>query len=384
MRVIGRHRTYNLNSMIGRGGEGIIYDAGKNTVAKIYRNVADGITRERKLKKMVEMGLSDNLREFVTWPTDLLYDDYGNFIGFTMRRLESKYLLDTLTEYPNSDNHPHSGGYSSFWTVSWNLAYIVDALHRNEIVIGDVNERNIGFKENGEPVIYDCDSFHISDEMPCTVSRPEYTPFFLYDALSVGYEKYNGKTFSKTSDDWALAVHIFELVCNGCHPFACEIKRGSAAYVPNIPENVHFRKTPFFVYMDGLKPPSYAPSMGLFPTDIRKLFERAFIGNAENIPSASEWMVALDRVLESGFKCVCDRPHHLLPIECADSSNRACPLCIAKKSIDGERVQSDEYTQYLIVGKPPSISRISDYTSHRTSGKDGIIGKAKAVLRRIF
>lgn len=145
-------------------------------MTKIYKSGVNIVEREEKLLAMLNMGLPEDLEDLVTWPLDILRDDAGNFVGFTMRKLGSKYLLETQTEYPPSDNRPHSSGYATFWILALNLASLFEDLHRNHVVIGDVNDCNIGFKENGSSIIYDCDKFHVSDRYPCTVSRPEYIP----------------------------------------------------------------------------------------------------------------------------------------------------------------------------------------------------------------
>ena len=368
---IGRNRTYTLGQAIDSGGEGTIFDVDRDTVAKIYKNSVDKVEREEKLLAMLKMGLPGGLEDFVTWPLDILRDDAGHFVGFTMRKLRSKYLLEMLTEYPRSDNHPHSRGYATFWILALNLANLFEDLHRNHIVIGDVNDSNIGFMENGLPVIYDCDSFHVSDSHPCTVSRPEYIPYFLYDAITVGFDKFKGKTFRESSDDWALATHIFELVCNGCHPFACEKEVKGSVEVPNIPENIRYRRTPFFVPMQGLRPPSYAPSLALIPEEIREMFRRAFVGDECEIPSAAEWRVAIKNVLDKGFTCVCGVNHHQIPLMSAQSDRRNCPLCRARQRLDGAVSKDDEYRKYLSA-KTGNLS-----TAHNKPSGKGFMNKIR-------
>ena len=351
----GRYRTYASGTFLNSGGEGDIYEVDGTHVAKIYNDTVDKPERERKLKQMMKIKLPRELIDSVAWPEDVIYDQRGNFVGFIMRRISSKYLLAELTAYPRSDIRPHEMGYRAFWLIAWNLVYIFVRLHEINIVVGDVNEENIGFKEDGSPVIYDCDSFHISDEHRCVVARPEYVPYFLFDALSEGFDKYAGQTFSEVSDDWALAAHIFELICNGCHPFSCA-RSSSTSRIPNIPENIRYRNCPFFVGMKGFRPPKYAPSLGIIPERMRTMFEKAFIGDQTEIPSAKEWLNELGVVLAAPFDCICSQKHHVLPAEFIASGDTNCPLCKARLMSSKVIPPDNEFENYLVRGKPINIT----------------------------
>lgn len=77
-------------------------------------------------------------------------------------------------------------------------------MHLNDIVIGDMNMKNIHINEKGQVVLIDCDSFDITnpktkEHFPCTVGLPE----MLAPELQTCGNLANGK-FSKESDDFRL------------------------------------------------------------------------------------------------------------------------------------------------------------------------------------
>ena len=310
-------RIYTLGTFIGSGTDGTVFEIGGQYVAKIFGPNADMAKTERKLTGMASKKLPAGLEDIVTWPVDLLYGNNG-FAGFIMKKMDKKYSFGRLTEYPSMDD---SQPYNTYWVLAQNLAKTFDAIHAEGIVIGDANGENIGFREDGIPVIFDCDSFAYGG-FPCDRHRPEYVPYFAYGPS--GTVKLTEKT-----DDWALAVHLWELCMNGSHPFACASQSGS---VPSIPDCIRSRTCPYFSSKAGrLHAPPYAPSPDILPSEIRGMFEKAFTGDEKDVPTAKEWAEALNRVCANGFVAsACKK--HVLPAEYG--TGKKCPLCEARMNTE--------------------------------------------------
>ena len=93
-------RRYTLEKEIGAGGEGRVYRvAGQNLVGKIYKKVEREV--EDKIRYMVQHPIED-LRDSqgkvilaLAWPQDILCDEKGAFIGYTMPRT-SYYVEEGL------------------------------------------------------------------------------------------------------------------------------------------------------------------------------------------------------------------------------------------------------------------------------------------------
>ena len=92
-----------------------------------------------------------------------------------------------------------------------------------------LTKKNIGVDpQSARVTLVDTDSYHITDSASsrvyrCEVGLPEYLPREIQEKMKNGQTLATASlpTFSKYSDLFALAVHIFALLMNGCHPFAC-------------------------------------------------------------------------------------------------------------------------------------------------------------------
>jgi hypothetical protein len=99
-----------------------------------------------------------------------------------------------------------------------NLALATDVLHRSDYVVGDFNERNILVRSDTRVTLVDCDSMQVPNPrsgLPflCGVGRAEFTAPELLDVDIATTPR------RASSDLFALAVHIFQLVMEGVHPF---------------------------------------------------------------------------------------------------------------------------------------------------------------------
>ena len=146
------------------------------------------------------------------------------------------------------------------------------------------------------------------------------------------------------SDLFALAVHIFALLMNGCHPFACAVDTNpsvaniqplsygaTSTVVPQPMENICNGLSVFLNPMQGFATPLYAPSFSSLPIEIQNLFRQAFeVGfkNPQNRPNAEEWYRALDNMKNSLTVCKATRTH--LYYENAGKS----PWCEVKNKLE--------------------------------------------------
>lgn len=331
-------KSYSLGKHIASGGEGDVYDVGSGMVAKIYKS--PNSVRDGKIKAMLKIAIPPEIDSQVTWPKDALLDSHGNVAGFVMGKLDSKYLFEYFTEYPRMELHPQPDGYKTFYVLAKNLAFVVWKLHDAGVVIGDFNGKNIGFSEKGEPVIYDADSFHFPPKYKCTVGWPEYVPAWMRAAFKKGLGKYSGDTFSKESDDWVLATHIFELLMNGTHPYSSAPMGTRDAMT--LSEAIEKGDCVFFKGVPGYRPPPYAPSTKILPPEIADLFRKAFTGHKRDVPSAREWYDALEKVVCDGFHPLCTEKHHNIPVS-AHTVN--CPLCNAYNSVKNAGVNAKPATK---------------------------------------
>lgn len=313
---------------LGRGGEGVVYAIinDPNHVLKVYHTNNQTSTRERKLLAMLKANISPDAMKQIAWPVDVVYEN-GKFVGFVMPKASDIEELNVMY----SDKYICT--LAEKITMAKNICVAVNAVHDAGQVCGDLNPKNIAVNVNqGTVMLVDTDSYHITDgshDYRCEVGMPEYLPPEVQAKMRNGMTLANAPlpTFSIESDRFALAVHIFALLMNSCHPFACSIdlsQRQRSVVAPQPVDNIRNGVFPFVQKQSGISIPAYAPEFTYLPDEIQQLFKRAFIdGHSQPTkrPSAAEWFFALDNMSKSLQVCAVDK-HHMYPI-----TNKACPWC---------------------------------------------------------
>ncbi len=327
-----------IEPALGKGGEGSVYriENMPNFVLKMFSESKRTESRHRKLLAMIDTPIEKNALQQITWPTDVVYLD-GNFVGYIMPLIKNNEDLNVMY----SDKYNCT--LSEKITIAQNLCAAVNAVHEAGQVCGDLNPKNICVDpHNAIVTLVDTDSYHITDInttqiFRCEVGLPEYLPREIQEKMKNGATLATAPlpTFTKHSDLFALAVHIFALLMNGCHPFACavdnlqssishmSISKPSVA-APQPIENICDGFFPFYQSKDGITVPVYAPKFEYLPDDIQTLFVKAFVdghANPNARPNAVEWYQALEIMKSNLKKCGTDSTH-MFP-----KHNKDCPWC---------------------------------------------------------
>ena len=335
-------KTYFLDSMtIGSGGEGDIYpirgESGK--VAKIYKPSAMTLELEEKLKVMVANPPNKAVFTQVAWPLDVLYDDGGQCRGFVMPRLNITHELGEIYKYPIM--LPLSAHQKV--NIAQNICVVISEVHKAGYVFGDFNPRNIGLDINTGLVSFlDTDTYHVYDKNKsvthrCNVCAPGYAAPELLARCSEyvaknpeiskhAYARTPLPTFTKETDNFALAIHIFKLLMNGYTPFGGIIETASVSQSsPGVGDAAVKRDN--YCFKPGFKHQSAAIlPLEAFPQEIADLFTRAFIlGKIDprQRPKAEDWHSALVKLGQSMTVC------HAEPLHYYYKENSSCPLCEA-------------------------------------------------------
>lgn len=326
---------------IGKGGEGSIYRIKdkSNLVLKVFNPAKRDETRHRKLLAMIKSPLSPHAMKQVTWPVDVVYEN-GAFIGYVMPLLKQAEKLNVMY----SDKYICT--LSERIIIAKNLCAAIDAVHQAGQVCGDLNPENINVDpKTGNVTLVDTDSYHITDpkntdtKYRCEVGRPEYLAKELQDKLQ------NNKgadlrtlplpTFTRETDLFALAVHIFALLMNGCHPFACAKSDGStnisrlSSNIPSVTwpqpvENIRNCFFPFYEKRTGYITPPYAPDFSALPKSIQDMFVQAFVDGGKNPklrPSTKKWYDTLEEFEKHIKTCPKNAKHEYY------DQLKKCPWC---------------------------------------------------------
>lgn len=293
------------------GGEGTTFRLIRDSslCAKIYHAQTNPEKRNelrRKLEVMISAPPADpTLKQYkvhsFAWPQQLLFSDQmrQSFCGFVMPVLDLKRCV------PASAYIDFTGRRAS-WTGSWehllasarNFASVVEALHRKQHVIGDINDKNIFIGNRGFVSLIDCDSFQIRNPSTGEIFR-----------CNVGVDEYQPPEYTSTgatieTDLFAMAILIFRLLMQGTHPYAA---RGSAVeHASSSRDKILIGKFPYQTAEKNIEPPPHALPFEVLPHFLRQLFLRCFReGNRDPHarPSAAEWKEVLDEERKNLRRC---------------------------------------------------------------------------------
>jgi DNA-binding helix-hairpin-helix protein with protein kinase domain len=188
---------------------------------------------QAKITHMAQNPPSESVMTQVAWPLDPVFEENGAFAGFVMPRLRITAELGKVYEYPSQTNIT----FRQKLILAENICVVIHAVHEAGYIFGDFNPRNIGVDLNtGMVAFLDTDSYHIVLDRAknlayrCNVCAPGYcAPELLKKCAEhitahpedqdQAYAKTPLDTFTRETDHFALAIHIFRLLMNGFSPY---------------------------------------------------------------------------------------------------------------------------------------------------------------------
>lgn len=337
---------YNLaEKPLATGGEGAIYAiiTAPGKVAKVYHSANSSL--ERKISIMVDRPPSPKVAAQMAWPIDVLRDGTGKFCGFVMNKLDTTHELLELYKYPPMEYEGITLQHKL--VIAQNICTVIAGVHSAGYIFGDFNPMNIGVNlKTGSVAFFDTDSYHIRDPKTnsvfrCNVCLPGYVAPELISACKRFkaanpnekdvYAKMPLPTFSKETDNFALAIHIFKLLMNGYSPFNGIDARVTVSQAsPGLGDVAVERDN--YCFKPGVKPQSVAtPALSTLPKQIQDLFQRAFIEgrtSPSRRPTADEWYIALEQYEKDLCQCQKDHNHFYY------KGLSTCPWCKAKRDYE--------------------------------------------------
>lgn len=325
---------YKLGKEIGNGGEGAVYlvQNRPSLAIKIYKKNID--RQEEKLHYMVKHPIPELQNAYgvpiirIAWPYDVVYDETGRFVGYAMPFVDGGieiFEIHRCCTSPKARKVFPNYNWMLNVIVAQNLAVAVDYLHRYRCVIGDMNCKNILVDKNGSIIFLDVDSFDITDSITgahykCTVGTEDY---LAPELQGRDLRKANAK-FTVHTDDFALAIHIFQLLMDNYHPFSClrrEQMKDSVNQNQRL-EQIGSGSCPFVKKHEGLDVPPGAPIIqDILPAYLASDFAATFDYNESNVvariterTTAAVWVKDLEKLRNecaNGGLVVCrNNPRH--------------------------------------------------------------------------
>jgi DNA-binding helix-hairpin-helix protein with protein kinase domain len=337
------NRVYTPSSLLFQGGEGKIYTILEDSslVIKIYHPTKLGNKLhlnnelENKIEFMVANPLRTELNDQIAWPLDVLRDEKGLFVGYSMLKISNTELLSRIyfVDIKSKTNRLELP-WSNKIKIAKNLCTGVHILHKAGNIIGDFSPNNFGINPQSLKVVFmGTDAYHLvsnTHSYRCENARADYiAPEILQQILDrFDLKTASLPTFTFQTDYFALAIHIFQLLM-GAHPYVVALLPTDKDVVrPSVEDNILQGQTGYFDLPDGLTHPLYSPSILVLPKPIQDLFIRAFITGTKQPsirPNDEEWYDAL-ALLEQDLTQCSSNPLHQYP-----SHNTNCPWCSIKK-----------------------------------------------------
>ena len=324
-----RQRASLKAQPLARGGEGQVYEieGQSGLLAKVY--TAHRSDYERKLLWMMHNPPAQPRQPAghasIAWPSDLLYDQRGAFIGYVMPRIRTAApLLSVFNPRRRAQTLP-GFDWRYLHRTARNMSSALSAIHARNYVVGDLNESNVLVTPAALVTFIDTDSFQVQatyngQAVPyyCPVGKPEYTA-----------PELQGRTFQTTwrtpaADRFALGVLVFQLLMDGSHPFRSRwYGQGDP---PSVAEKISRGWFPYSTLgADPVQPPTTIPSLKILHPSVETLLYRCFVDgyrDAAQRPKPEEWEQALIQAEGALVRCPNRPPDHYY-----SSHLPRCPIC---------------------------------------------------------
>lgn len=303
--IVGKDRV-PVAELIGKGGEGKVYTIkGRSGLAvKIY-NTSLRAKREDKVRAMVGEGLAIKT-DLVAYPSDVVTDHCGNFLGFVMRLVSGYHPLHELYSPKSRQRHFPKADYRFLVHAALNVARAVGNVHQSGCIIGDLNHSGVLVAQDATVALIDADSFQFSlngKSYPCVVGVPEFTPPELHEKNLASVQR------TIEHDNFGLAVAVFHLLFMGRHPYAGRYNGPDISMDAAIAQN-RFAFSLTRQAATKTTPPPGSLTLDMFPGVISRAFENAFGLSPGARPTALDWIHALNSLEGSLNHCSKVKTHY--------------------------------------------------------------------------
>lgn len=201
-----------LGAELGRGGEGITYETDGDLVCKVYQRYR---LKQFTIDKIRLMTSKKVRHPAICWPVSLAYNSRGEIIGYLMPKAQGKELQSSVFIKPLLlKAFPH-------WTrlhlvkLTSTILDAVAYLHSLNVLLGDINARNILVQNESSVFFVDCDSYQVQS-FPCPVGM---SPFL---APELDGKKLRSTLRTTEAEYFAIATLVFMLLHPGKPPYSHE------------------------------------------------------------------------------------------------------------------------------------------------------------------
>ncbi|WMX44898.1 hypothetical protein [Streptomyces roseicoloratus] len=310
---------------LGTGGQGSVWALAERThlAGKIYDRSPDA-AQLRRLTAMLRADplagerLTPGQPPMLAWPLQLI-ETGGRTVGYAMPFLDPANHVQLSGLLQKRERLRRYGG-RAHWRfllgVASNLAYMTAQLHERNVLAGDLSSANAVADQRGFVTLLDCDSFAFTDSL-----TGEFFGSDVFTDDCAGPERHSGGPATRHSDDFALAVLVYQLLTAGNHPYDGTPRQGPAESTRK--DNI-LAGSSFLVCPDRMRVPDRQLPVRWLPPEVARLARQAFgpgWREPARRPSSAEWLQALDEAKESVVECRTVPAHHY------GGHLTSCPWC---------------------------------------------------------
>lgn len=206
--------TFILGALLGTGGEGSVYEGDRSTVVKILDK--DHLTQHRKEK--INLLVQHGIRATgICAPSAVVHNELGEFVGYAMPRAEGREFQRTIFNPKRFKEAFPKWGKQDLVEVCLAFLEEVIYLHSQNILLGDINPKNLMVDDKRRVFIIDADSWQL-EGYPCPVGTPMFT------APSLLGTSYSERLRTMEDENFAIATMLFMILITGQFPY---MRRGT-------------------------------------------------------------------------------------------------------------------------------------------------------------
>jgi len=280
----GTPGVLQLGKFIGEGREGSVYEviSHPNWVVKIFNTEHRTSHRREKLELLVSKGYT--FKE-IGFPVSLVHNQKGDFAGYVMPRASGDVLSKSLMNPKRFIRNYPTWTKVDLVDVAISFLEKIAYLHSLNIIVGDINPKNIMVNDKRNVWLIDADSWQF-EGYPCPVGFPQFTS----PRIRGGY---SDQLRTEQDEAFAIAVVLFMILMAGEHPYARK-----EADLSNFSALIREGKFPY--QFRGIKHDHNQPDgfwrflWSHLPFYVKEAFWHTFQKNGgeryDNMPSAQEWL----------------------------------------------------------------------------------------------
>lgn len=199
--------TLRLGDKLGDGGEGIVYAVSDTHVVKIF--FKDTLTRHRqeKIKLLASRGIDV---EGICFPQAVVTNLNGDFVGYLMPKAKGREFSRTIFSKRKFQREFPAWTKADLVDVCISFLEKVSYLHSLNIILGDINQKNLLVDPEKDVWIIDADSWQL-EGYPCPVG------WDMFSAPEIIGKRYPLRTIE--DERFAVATMLFMILITGVHPY---------------------------------------------------------------------------------------------------------------------------------------------------------------------